>query len=559
MKRINIYNWLKSNRGIIIALLACCTIIGASIVYYKTYDREWYEAIIFSLQLFALDTKIPDDFGIENKVSDSWRCIYLFSLSGFITTFFTVIVLFLDKPIYQFWIRKVKKNKFILVCGLGKNNRIYIDSELETNDMSILVIENNKDNLHIDSYKAKGVGVILGDATDESLFADMKFENIKHIIISVGNDMRNLEIATQILQKSKEVKLYIHLENRNLRYFHKENGLLQGSNIKLYSYYEDSSRELFKNYDIDGNGYEVLNSKDNYNIVIVGNTNLAYEVIFQACIMGQLPNENLLTIYCLDKYPNKFRQKVELNYTEIHNVPNVEIKYLRFDIYSKKDYEQDFWYENNLTNIILCYENEETNLNITANLADITYLEKIVKKEFKTNILLAIFNEYNISNSIKSNKDIFENFFTFGLTKDICTKEYLIDEIRDKRAKATNEVYNQSLEDNSVKKQSWNQRSYFEKESNRTSADHIKIKEKYLEFDNSDFAKEKLARCEHNRWNAFHYLHGWKYAEETNKSMKLHNCLLPYDSLKEDIKYYDREMINNIDKIKKYENIINAE
>ena len=40
----------------------------------------------------------------------------------------------------------------------------------------------------------------------------------------------------------------------------------------------------------------------------------------------------------------------------------------------------------------------------------------------------------------------FENFFTFGLTRDICTKEYLIDEIRDIRAKATNEIYNKNAE-----------------------------------------------------------------------------------------------------------------
>ena len=104
---------INSNSVIIIALLACCTIVGASIVYYKTYDREWYEAIIFSLQLFALDTKIPDDFGIEDKVSDYWRLIYFFSLLGFLTTSYTGIVLFLDKPIYQFWIWKIKKNKFI--------------------------------------------------------------------------------------------------------------------------------------------------------------------------------------------------------------------------------------------------------------------------------------------------------------------------------------------------------------------------------------------------------------------------------------------------------------
>ena len=266
--------------------------------------------------------------------------------------------------------------------------------------------------------------------------------------------------------------------------------------------------------------------------------------------MGQLPNENKLTIYCLDKNPKKFQQKVELNYTEINSISNIEIKYIKFDIDSKLSYMKDFWYDMNLTNIFVCYENEETNLEIAANLSNITYLKEIEKKELKTNIILAIFNEYNISNCIKTNQNSFKNFFTFGLTRDICTKEYLIDEIRDIRAKATNEIYNKNAEPKYQK--SWEERSYFEKESNRASADHIKIKQKYLNIDNSDLGKEKLARCEHNRWNAFHYLNGWKYSEKEDKIIKLHDCLVPYDSLNENIKEYDRDMIRNMDRIINY-------
>lgn len=542
---------IKKYQFIIIIILALITVSGAIPIYYLIYDRDFGESIILSLQLFALDTKIPNDFGIE-KMPQNWKYIYIFSFTGFLTTFFTVILFFLDKSTSTFLLGRIKRKEFILVCGLGRNNRIYIDSELETKEHPLIIIENNKNNSYIDNYKLKKAGLIIGDATDENIFDEIKLENIRHIIISVGNDLKNLEIATKILKKSNQIKLYIHLENRNLRYFHKENGLLQGSNIKLYSYYEDASRELFRNYDIDGRGNEILCSRESYSIIIFGNGNLAYEVIFQACIMGQLPNENKLTIYCLDKNPTKFRQKVELNYTEIQNVPNVEFKYIKFDLDSKSSYQKDFWYEENLTNIILCHENEEINLNVAANLADITYIEKIEKKQLKTNIILAIFNEYSISDSIKSNKNTYENFFTFGSTKDICTKKYLIDEIRDEQAKATNEIYNQSFKNESPKIKLWEERSYFEKESNRTSADHIKVKQKYLNYDNSTEAEELLAKCEHNRWNAFHFLNGWKYAVETDKSIKLHNCLLQYDSLSEDIKKFDREMIENIEKIINY-------
>ena len=485
--------------------------------------------------------------------SDNWKVI-----DGIATFLSLCIIIYGGNKLFHWWnsIKFFNSNSpcfnsnTIIVIGLCDKNRIYIDSELALGS-NLIIVEQNKENLYINEYmKSSNVSVLIANPKEQETLMKLNLDAKKYIVVSTGKDVDNIEIVSQILTINKNVNIYVQIENRSLRYFHKENGLLQGSNIKIYSYYEDASRELFKKYDIDGKNYEILSRNEEYSIVILGNTNLSYEVIFQACIMGQLPNENKLTIYCLDKNPKKFQKKVELNYTEIHNVPNIELKYIKFDIDSKLSYIKDFWYGRNLTNIFVCYEDEETNLGIAANLSNITYLKEIERKELKTNIILAIFNEYNISNCIKSNKNSFENFFTFGLTRDICTKEYLIDEIRDIRAKATNNIYNENASPS--KQKPWEERSYFEKESNRASADHIKIKQKYLNIDNSDLGKEKLARCEHNRWNAFHYLNGWKYSEKEDKIIKLHDCLVPYDSLNENIKEYDRDMIRNMDRIINY-------
>ena len=485
--------------------------------------------------------------------SDNWKVI-----DGIATFLSLCIIIYGGNKLFHWW-NSIKffysnspcfNSNTIIVIGLCDKNRTYIDSELELNS-KIIIVEQNKENLYISEYmKANNVSVLIANPKNQETLIKLNLEKKKHIIVSSGKDLDNIEIVSHILAINKNVNIHVQIENRNLRYFHKDNGLLEGKNIKIFSYYEDASRELFKKYDIDGENDKIISSNEDYSIVILGNTNLAHEVIFQACIMGQLPNENKLTIYCLDKNPKKFQQKVELNYTEINSISNIEIKYIKFDIDSKLSYMKDFWYDMNLTNIFVCYENEETNLEIAANLSNITYLKEIEKKELKTNIILAIFNEYNISNCIKTNQNSFENFFTFGLTRDICTKEYLIDEIRDIRAKATNNIYNENASPS--KQKPWEERSYFEKESNRASADHIKIKQKYLNIDNSDLGKEKLARCEHNRWNAFHYLNGWKYSEKEDKIIKLHDCLVPYDSLNENIKEYDRDMIRNMDRIINY-------
>lgn len=467
-------------------------------------------------------------------------------LSAYVIVYGAIKLFNLQNLFKFYYYNKFDKNT-IIVLGLGNETKTYIDSELKSKN-KIIVIEHNKDNIFINSYmKTENVSVLIANPTEQSILQKLNLKTKKHIIISLGNDMNNLEVVSQILNCNINTKIYVHIEDRNLRHFHKENGLLKGSNIKIYSYYEDTSRALFDKYDVDGDNNTIIQSNELYSIVIVGNTSLAYEVIAQACIMGQLPHENKLFIYCLDQYPEEFKKSIDLNYTEIHNIPNIELKYIKLDCNSKDFYEQDIWYKKNLTNIILCFKDEQLNLSIAANLANITYLSFIEEKQLETKILIAMFNDYNFSNNFESNDEYFRNFFVFGQKEKICTKEYLIDEIRDIYAKATNEIYNENNSKEKIKK--WEELSYHEKESNRASADHIKIKQKYLKIDSSDEAKELLAKCEHNRWNAYHFLNGWKYNENTNKSKKLHNCLIDYKYLNEKTKDYDRDMVLNIKRI----------
>ena len=46
---------------------------------------------------------------------------------------------------------------------------------------------------------------------------------------------------------------------------------------------------------------------------------------------------------------------------------------------------------------------------------------------------------------------------------------------------------------------------------------------------------DKLIRSEHERWNTYHYLNGWKYAPEKNKTAKEHNCLLPFEEMEDTV------------------------
>lgn len=70
---------------------------------------------------------------------------------------------------------------------------------------------------------------------------------------------------------------------------------------------------------------------------------------------------------------------------------------------------------------------------------------------------------------------------------------------------------------------------------------------KYLEADNNFFL-EKMAEEEHNLWMKFYFDNDWHYDEKRNDYLKLHNCLVGYNSGKLDPADKDKDR----DQIKKY-------
>ncbi|MGE3613828.1 MAG: NAD-binding protein [Sulfurimonas sp.] len=558
------------------------TIGSGSYIYTCKYGMDWYVSVFYAILLFLGDVKQPAEIGLSNDIP-YWKWIFLPAIFALVLTVSSAIKILLREDKLAKKRKKIlQRGDHIIVVGLTENNKVYIDSEFTKNEEKILIIEPDSNNPFIRNYLDKSVPVIIDDLTSGSIFDKLKIEKCKHIVISVGDDMANLEIATQMFaicnEKIQNLPVYLNIEDRTLRLFHRENGLFHGMNVKLFSVFADSARELFEKYDIDGSSTNIINSDKPYGIVIVGNTKLALEVIYQACIMGQLPNKNRLTIYCIDQDVDNFKNEVEMNYPSISSIPTVELVYIASHTNSLALYKENLWHEN-ITNVILCKENEQENLDIASNIANITYLEGLVKGTLKTKILIAMFNSYSLSNTLKQHDGIFKNFFVFGGKHDINDRKYLIDEERDTIAKAVNYVYNfakATPTDNAINynfiyddftfdsaknENLWNALSYADKESNRSVADHIKTKLKFLElaieksdikFDelwksNSEiFAKAQhneylLAENEHIRWNTYHYLNGFRQTDiypkaekAIYKQCKMHMCLVDnYDFFKE--------------------------
>lgn len=60
---------------------------------------------------------------------------------------------------------------------------------------------------------------------------------------------------------------------------------------------------------------------------------------------------------------------------------------------------------------------------------------------------------------------------------------------------------------------------------------------------------ERLAEAAHEVWMEGKIRDGWKYGPVTDKALKIHNCLVPYDQLTEADKESDRDLVRGIPKI----------
>ena len=75
---------------------------------------------------------------------------------------------------------------------------------------------------------------------------------------------------------------------------------------------------------------------------------------------------------------------------------------------------------------------------------------------------------------------------------------------------------------------------YLEKVSELLKLPYVDIHNKEIEdfynkYLNNSTLFSKLIRCEHSRWNTFHYLNGWQFNPKKNKTIKHHNCLTSFE------------------------------
>jgi hypothetical protein len=454
--------------------------------------------LAFVLGVFGyVESEKINGFDVINRAFGLFAFAWIDDTNGFLVVarflavlalFLGAVALFLSDMVNLWIVRTVLKKPYTLVIGLGEQNSNFLKSQNDKTS-STIIVEKDHNNSHIDSFKELGYGIILKDA--QSAIDEMELTHLQNAIISTGDDRQNINIALHLMQKlPKEsfAKLFVRIENRDLGVRFKQIVIKKHGRVDVivYSLYEQMTKRLFNQHTILGLQQEIIRSEEPFCIVIVGDTPLAQEVIFQLCILSNLPNQNRLTIYLVSREANKFYEKVCKCYSQIEAIPHIDFVPLERDSQSLTFYKDEIWHQKNLTTVIIATGSDRENLDIAINLQDTTYIRAIARKAFRTNVLFAHYVDLGIAQKIDKDQGAFANFYSFANIAKASQAKNLIDKERELTAKAVHYFYKKIVYDPSLlidedaKREldkSWSDiRMYSDKLSSRMQSIHIDTK-----------------------------------------------------------------------------------
>ena len=352
---------------------------------------------------------ITDTLGLfvaEWNDDENWA-LGIAKLLGIIFLLFSVIILFFEEYFEKERIRFAQKKPYDLIVGLSEQNVSLLKNEYDKTPA--IIIEKDNSHKHLSYFKDKGFPVISGH-TKQILDKKIDYHSMQNCIISTSNDRKNIALGKLLLNKlagTKNKTIHICIQNRDLNVLFKQdvikNDIKNSINVVTYSLHENMAKKLFLEHSILGYKNEIIEKDDDFSIILVGDSDLAVELVYHIAFLSALPNENKLTLYLLGVEAEKFKNKVKKIFPKIEKISHLTLKTKELDIESLDFYEDKVWESNNLTNILVATNDEEKNLEIAINLQDTTYIRKIGHKEFKSKVLFALYHNLGLAEEIDKN------------------------------------------------------------------------------------------------------------------------------------------------------------
>ena len=315
-------------------------------------------------------------------------------------------------------------------------------------------------------------------------------------LLMFSDDAENLKFYNKNYEYLKNKNVYIMLEDISRQNI--ENPL-----ITVFSISENCARQYWRNYP----------AEKNERIAIIGFGHVGEDILLYGLQMNIIdPNQHFE--YHIYGDGTNFRRE----HTELDKMTPDEIIFHDGGVY---DYAEISGFDR----IIICGSKDENgNIEIASKL--------LVSAPVNNRVYI-----------YAPNGDIITNFFgndsliCFGTAKELVSIDMILNEKSMEAAKKQHEFYCKKYGGTP-----WEKLDCFKRYSNVSSSDFMYTAERLLE---NGMTIECIAELEHIRWCRYHYIHNWKYGENTDSAKRIHNCLIPFSELSEEEKAKDIEALRS--------------
>jgi hypothetical protein len=509
---------------------------AASVVGYYTHSIENHD-LIWNL-INGLTLSFADMPGGQNAWIVIGKILWLMTLAS------AVIFVALRKFLYLSVIKSIAKSnkKHVVICG-GINLDI---NNLKFDDQYVIVITNTTHNDEdLTEYGKHKIYFINADYTDET-WQKVGVKTSEYIIVSDESDRRDITIAKKINKflkdknqdikkdKDQDIKIYVNLEDYSTM-----NSIGYDENIYFYNNSLIAARKLFQTegrsltHGVDTVG----DNNKQVHLLIIGFGKYGQSIALEAIKIGHFYNGNSLKITIVDQVKTKF--DAFNKFYNYDSIPDLDLEFKEVNIHSKEFDEQII--ENfNATYVVICIDDDNsTQLLLQDVTSKLIQNENIIEKEIPIAVRIRdeespINNEKNKLNLIKLESTTINNIKGIDEEKGVDLND---------RARELHAMWGGT----------WEGLSFHEKDKNYAPADHAIIKtavikkliekhdqeevekevslkkqeNKHYKFNELSDMQQKMIDMEHRRWNAYHYINGWKSKDIYDKDAehKLHPCL----------------------------------
>lgn len=461
-----------------------------------------------------------------------------------------------------------------------KNRKVYIFTELNENSLnlandikkynenSIIIICVNANNdsddstrLEMDASKSRHLIHVVYD-TPDAIDICLKLMKFKAYIFAISEDIYNNvsfvdqygEEIKKMKKRGADVSLYAFVDYDNSADAFCQNVYPQ-LNLHIIDVNDLASRQLFDHFTL----LSTLSEDKVLTVAIIGFTEICENLYRNVIFLSQRDGVRVKLILIEEDIKDKAA-------VFIHKNPEIE-KCASFEYINTKP-DTDEYYK------ALTDHLDEINciMVVTNHIGNITEVSRHCLHNNSNVQICAYLKDYE-KYKCMLNSPLLNKIIYFGSSKEIFTENHIINETLDQLAKQCHYYYTTVY--NSNKK--WEEISLFEKQSNRALALHFQSKLytvglRYEKGGNADIYEElmrdhiildSLAKGEHLRWNAYHFVNGWRtmndiHAKDKNKNerLKVHSCLVDWDELDQvgsvfdkDFKLADRLLVQNVGNI----------